>query len=41
MGYAFMEHLVGFEVANVARGVVELGKHEQDDDEFAEFYKLV
>ncbi|KIP04522.1 hypothetical protein PHLGIDRAFT_120629 [Phlebiopsis gigantea 11061_1 CR5-6] len=41
MGYAFTEFLVGHEIANTGRGVIELSKREQDDDEFAEFYKLV
>ena len=41
MGYAFMQHLVGHEVAEKVRGIVELSAHTQDDDEFAEFYGLV
>lgn len=40
MGYAFLKHLVGSEIAETARGIVELVVHEQDDDEFAAFYKL-
>lgn len=40
MGYAFMQHLVGHEVSNTIRGIVELSVHEKNDDEFAEFYKL-
>jgi transcriptional regulator GlxA family with amidase domain len=41
MAYAFLEHLVGHEVANAIRGVVEVSVRKQDDDEFAEFYGLV
>ena len=41
MGYAFMEHLAGHEVAEKVRGIIELSIHAQDDDEFAEFYNLV
>ena len=41
MAYAFMKHLVGLEAAEMIRGIIELSVHEQDDDEFAEFYKLV
>ena len=41
MGYAFLRHLVGDEIGNTARGIVELAVHEQGDDEFAEFYGLV
>ena len=41
MGYAFLEHLVGNKVATVIRGIVELPLRQQDEDEFAEFYKLV
>lgn len=41
MGYAFLVHLVGAELANTIRGIVELGIHNESDDEFAEFYKLV
>lgn len=40
MGYAFLKHLVGVEIAEKARGVVELGIRQEGDDEFAEFYKL-
>ena len=40
MGYAFMEHLVGHEVSTTIRAIVELSIHKQDDDEFAEHYKL-
>lgn len=41
MGYAFLLQLVGREIAENIRGIVELGIHQQDDDEFAEFWKLV
>ena len=41
MAYAFLEELVGFELANSIRGIVELGIRKEDDDEFAEFFGLV
>jgi hypothetical protein len=41
MGFAFLRHLVGDEVAEVVRGIVEIGVRGQDDDEFAAFHKLV
>jgi hypothetical protein len=41
MGFAFLRHLVGDEVAEVVRGIVELVAREQDDDEFAAIHKLV
>ena len=41
MGYAFLEHLVGAELATTIRGIVELSLREEGDDEFAEFYGLV
>ncbi len=41
MGYAFLEHLVGHELANTVRGVIEPNIRKQDEDEFAEFYGLV
>lgn len=41
MGYAFLKHLAGHDVAETVRGIVELGVREEGDDEFAEFYKLV
>ncbi len=36
-----MVHLVGEKIATDVRGIVELSVRKQDDDEFAEFYKLV
>ena len=41
MAYAFLEHLVGSEVANTVRGVVELSVKGRDEDEFAEVHGLV
>lgn len=41
MAYAFVKHLAGHEIAEVARGVVELGLHDQEDDEFATIHGLV
>lgn len=41
MAYAYMQQLVGHEISNAIRGVVELVAHEEGDDEFAEFYGLV
>ncbi len=41
MGYAFLEQLVGHDIANFVRGIVELSIHKEGDDEFAEFYGLV
>ena len=41
MGLAFLEHLVGSTISETIRGIVELPLHKQDEDEFAEFYKLV
>lgn len=41
MGYAFLVHLVGEDVANRIRGVAEVGIRQQGDDEFAEIYGLV
>jgi len=41
MAYAFLKHLVGVEIAEPIRGIVELSVHDEGDDEFAEFYKLV
>ena len=41
MAYSFLENLVGTELSNAIRGIVELGVHKQDDDEFAEFHGLV
>lgn len=40
MGYAFLKHLIGDEVANKIRGIVEMTEHKQDDDEFAAMYGL-
>ncbi|THH02073.1 hypothetical protein EW026_g731 [Hermanssonia centrifuga] len=41
MAYAFLVQLVGQDLANFVRGIVELSIHKEDDDEFAEFYGLV
>ena len=41
MGFAFLQHLVGDEIANFIRGIVEVSIRSQDDDEFAEFYGLI
>ena len=41
MAYAFLDQLVGHAVAETCRGIMEVVKHQQDDDEFAEFYGLV
>ncbi|KAJ3528596.1 hypothetical protein NM688_g7977 [Phlebia brevispora] len=40
MGYAFLDKMVGSQIANGIRGVVEVSIREADDDEFAEFYGL-
>ena len=41
MGYAFVKHLVGREIAEIIRGTMEFSLHEEDQDEFAEFHGLV
>lgn len=41
MAGAFLEHLVGAEVALAIRGVVEASAKTADDDEWAAFYGLV
>ncbi|KAJ3528597.1 hypothetical protein NM688_g7976 [Phlebia brevispora] len=41
MALAFLDHMVGDEIANFVRGNVELSLHKQDDDEFATFWGLV
>ncbi len=41
MTNAFLEHLVGSEVASTIRGVVEVSIRKDDDDEFAAFHGLV
>ena len=41
MASAFLEHLVGTEVATAIRGVVEASVKRDDEDEFAAFYGLV
>lgn len=41
MAFSFLVFLVGKELAEVVRGIVELGIHAREDDEFAEFYGLV
>ncbi|EKM54248.1 uncharacterized protein PHACADRAFT_257967 [Phanerochaete carnosa HHB-10118-sp] len=41
MAYAFLEHLVGSEVSSVVRNIIELPVRSQEDDEFAEHYKLL
>ena len=40
MAYAFLKHLVGEEVAEPCRGIVELSIHNREDDEFADFFHL-
>ena len=40
MGHGFLKHLVGDDVANAIRGIVEVSVHTRDDDPFAEFYHL-
>ena len=41
MANAFIEYLVGEDIAKSIRGIIELKATEQDDDEFAAFYGLV
>lgn len=41
MAFAFLESLVGTELATVFRGIVELSVKKEGDDEFAEFHGLV
>ena len=41
MAYGFLQQHIGHEISNSIRGVIELVAHDQDDDEFAEFYHLV
>ncbi|KAH8079448.1 class I glutamine amidotransferase-like protein [Cristinia sonorae] len=41
MASAFLEYLIGDEVASKIRGVVELSVKKEDDDEFAAFYGLI
>ena len=43
MAYAFLEHLVGSEVSNVVRSIIELPirAQEEDDYEFAKHYQLI
>ncbi len=41
LAYAFVKQLVGFEIAEIVRGTVEISIHEQDEDEFAAFHGLV
>ena len=41
MGYAFLQHLVGNDIADFIRGIVEVSVRKQDDDEFAEYHGLL
>ncbi|KIY68297.1 class I glutamine amidotransferase-like protein [Cylindrobasidium torrendii FP15055 ss-10] len=41
MALAFLEHLVGREVAQYVRGIIEVIEHTQTEDPFAKFHKLV
>ena len=41
MAGAFLEHLVGNEVATAIRGVVEASTRKDDEDEWAAYYGLV
>ena len=41
MAFSFLEMLVGTELANIMRGIVELRTMKEGDDEFAEFFGLV
>ncbi|KIJ52507.1 hypothetical protein M422DRAFT_58665 [Sphaerobolus stellatus SS14] len=40
MANAFVQHLVGEEIAKSIRGIIELNAKDQDEDEFAAFYGL-
>lgn len=40
MAIAFIEHLAGSKIASIIRGQVEVIKHSQDEDPFAEVFNL-
>jgi hypothetical protein len=41
MASAFIEHLMGEDIARHIRGIVELSVKGRDDDEFADYHGLV
>ena len=41
MAYAFLEYLVGNDTATRVAGEVEIIKHDQWDDPFADYFHLV
>lgn len=40
MACAFLEFLIGDDIATQIRGIVELSKHDQWDDEFADYWHV-